>query len=171
MKNAEVSSRRCARLTALVLTLAATGVCAPVAGAQEPGVVYEPGSPSYKEYAIPLEEARRDAGGGEPNGIDSRAFGIGLSSKAGRGASAGGRSAKGGGGSAGRGSEAGKRGGEKGEKDAGPAEVARRLAEAETADAPAFWSFGVLLLALLPGLVLALLLALRGGRQRPPTTS
>src|SRR5215211_2390331 len=95
MKGPEVSRRRCGTLIAMACALAVWGVGVPVAGAAEPGVVYEPGSPSYKEYAIPLEEARRDAGGGSSNGIDSRAFGIGLSRRAPRG-TARGRSARGG---------------------------------------------------------------------------
>src|SRR3954452_13533740 len=94
MKRFEVSnSRSCARtgLIATALIIATIGACAPVAHAAEPGVVFEPGSPSYKEYAIPLEQARRDAGGAK-NGVESRAFGIGLSLRATKGGSSHGRS-------------------------------------------------------------------------------
>lgn len=48
--------------------------------AQGSGVVVDPDSPAGKEYALPLESARRDAGGG--GGPDSSAaplFGAGIS--------------------------------------------------------------------------------------------
>ena len=37
---------------------------AAVAAAQEPGVTLDPASPSAKEYALPIDAARREAGGG-----------------------------------------------------------------------------------------------------------
>jgi hypothetical protein len=50
------------RTALAALLLAATGT--PPAGAQESGVFVDPDSPAGKEYAIPLEEARRQAAGG-----------------------------------------------------------------------------------------------------------
>ncbi len=49
------------------LTLALT---APLALAQEEGVTVDPGSPAGKEYALPIDQARRDAadGGGRGGG-------------------------------------------------------------------------------------------------------
>ena len=46
------------------LALALLGGAPAVAPAAEPGVIVDPGSPAAKEYAIPLEKARQDAGGG-----------------------------------------------------------------------------------------------------------
>jgi hypothetical protein len=145
---------------------------APGAGAQEPGVVYEPGSPSYKEYSIPLEEVRRDAGGGIPNSIESRAFGIGLSRRGGGGPGSGpddaardgfGRSADGGREPARRGDRAATGDG------AGPGDLRRQIADAEAAGAPFLWELAPLLLVLLPALLVGLLLARRGTEQRPAT--
>jgi hypothetical protein len=168
MKIAEVSSPRlfsCARVAALVLVFAWMAWNTQTAGAQDPGVVFEPGSPSYKEYSIPLEEARRDAGGGNANGIDSRAFGIGLSRRGADKKPARGRS----------GSKRSKssRGRAAVDRDAagsrrGAAAAGERLAEAEAAGAPSFWRFGVLLLVLIPGLLVGALLALR--RDSTPAT-
>ena len=49
----------------IAATLVAVGVAlsAPSAFAQEEGVTLDPGSPTAKEYALPIEQARRDAGG------------------------------------------------------------------------------------------------------------
>jgi hypothetical protein len=137
---------------------------APVAGAREPGVVYEPGSPSYKEYSIPLEEARRDAGGGIPGTIESRAFGIGLSRRgAGRGGSRSGGAVGGGSGrvdkkSSGSASGAG--------SDESPG-FRERLADAESAGAPFLWTLAPLLLVLLPGLVVGVVLLARRSPEQP----
>ena len=84
-KVSSLFSRRHAGLAVAACTLAASGAAAPVVHAQEPGVVYEPGSPSAKEYAIPLEEARTDAGGAIPGSAETRAFGIGISRRRGGG--------------------------------------------------------------------------------------
>jgi cobalamin biosynthesis Mg chelatase CobN len=43
------------------LVAAAFAVTAPVAVAQEPGVTIDPGSPTGKEYAIPVQSARQQA--------------------------------------------------------------------------------------------------------------
>src|SRR5438477_6606461 len=74
------------------------------AHAIDPGVIYEPGSPSAKEYAIPLEEARREAGspGGGKNPAYA-AFGVGIKPPGGRGGSGGGGHPRGGGGTGHRG--------------------------------------------------------------------
>lgn len=45
------------------MLVAASLAAAPGAGALEPGVHVDPGSPAGKEYAFPLDRARRDAGG------------------------------------------------------------------------------------------------------------
>lgn len=57
----------CRRLLPLALAVAIGASPAAPALAQGGGVTIEPGSPSGKEYAIPLESARRDAarGGGD----------------------------------------------------------------------------------------------------------
>ena len=54
------------------------------AAAQEPGVVYDPESPAGKEYALPLEEARRDGEPIRPEGrdtSDAQLFGSGIKPK------------------------------------------------------------------------------------------
>src|SRR3954468_4073951 len=129
MKRSEVSKTRFTLVVA-ALTVGAIGACAPAAGAAEPGVIFEPGSPSYKEYAIPLEQARRDAGGAK-NGVESRAFGIGLSLRATKGGSSHGRSVarRGGKGSnsgSGSGGSAAQRGDATGRADS--SELRKRLA-------------------------------------------
>lgn len=160
-------------MLATVLAAAALLGAVGVADAQEPGVVYEPGSPSGKEYAIPLEEARRDATGGGGSGDNSTgAFGVGITRDGGPGAgSKGGGSASDGAGSGGaesEGSGAGAGGSQASEE--GRASTSRRLQErlsdAESAGAPALWELAPLLLVLLPGLSLAGLLA-RREKQRP----
>jgi hypothetical protein len=51
------------RIPALAVLAAGALAAAPGAAAgQEPGVVVDPGSPAGKEYAIPVDRARRDAG-------------------------------------------------------------------------------------------------------------
>lgn len=80
------------QLTALGL-LAALVAAAPAA-AQEPGVTIDPGSPSAKQYVLPLDSARRaaDPKGQEGPGSGQTAggaplFGAGVSRAAARGAS------------------------------------------------------------------------------------
>jgi hypothetical protein len=51
---------------------------APVAAAQEDGVFFDPDSPAGKEYAIPLEQARRDAAAGGSTGRGSEGGGQSL---------------------------------------------------------------------------------------------
>jgi hypothetical protein len=159
MKPVKVSSA-CRRLRAPLIAAAFAavwiGAAVPAAGAKEPGVIYEPGSPSYKEYSIPLEEARRDAGGGIRGSIDSRAFGIGLLPR--------GRTASGSAQNGRKGSHRGARTG-RAQRGGGAAEsggLSKGLAEAEAAGAPALWTLVPLLLVLLPALLVGLLLARRG---------
>ena len=83
--------RRAFVLTACLAVLAAAP--AP-AGAVEPGVHVDPGSPAGKEYALPLEQARREAAGGAGGEVSSsnsaqrgrsKLFGEGIKKKAGGG--------------------------------------------------------------------------------------
>ncbi len=127
-------------------------------------MIYEPGSPSGKEYAIPLEELRRDAGGARSGGADPLPFGIGLSRR-GNGSSSGSRGRDD---AAGRGQREGGAAGEGGDASGGGAAsraLAERLADAEEAGAPAFWRLAPFLLVLLPGLLLGLLLSRRRGDE------
>jgi hypothetical protein len=75
-----------------VLSLAALAFVLPTgsaAGKEEPGVHVDPGSPAGKEYAIPLESARREGagggvqgsggGGGSASGSSPPLFGAGIS--------------------------------------------------------------------------------------------
>jgi hypothetical protein len=165
MEAAKVSpprSRRRAACVAFALVIAGALACVPAADAQEPGVVYEKGSPSEKEYAIPLEEARNEAGGDRPGRQEAIAFGIGLSRNGSGGA--GDRS--------GRGAEGSKRGSGDAQRPSAPRTEAgdrtgqgleERIREAEEAGAPFLWRLGPLLLVLLPALIVAILLA---GRDR-----
>ena len=54
---------------------------AAVASAQEPGVTLDPASPSAKEYALPIDAARREASGGSASSSPSGStlFGEGVS--------------------------------------------------------------------------------------------
>ena len=158
------SLRRHASLAATCLVFS-LGAGASLAQAQEPGVVYEPGSPSAKEYAIPLEEARRDAGGARPGSEEALAFGIGISRRT------GGRSgsASGADGRTRSGSAAGKRRQRTAESTSQSPGFRERLADAEGVGAPFLWALLPLLLVLLPGLLVGLLLARRGGQQQPAT--
>jgi hypothetical protein len=88
----------------------ALGFClfvAPSAGATPPGLHVDPESPGGKEYAIPLDQARNDAGGGSQygGGSGSHLFGVGVSAAAGSGGS--GSSGAGGSGSSGGSSSGG----------------------------------------------------------------
>jgi opacity protein-like surface antigen len=88
--------------SAIALTLPAAAVAAP------PPVTVDPGGPSGKEYALPLNSARHDAGGGDrtggPGAAGSRSgsgtsssaqpappFGIGISSRSGTTPGSGGK--------------------------------------------------------------------------------
>jgi hypothetical protein len=152
-------------------------VLAPEARAIDPGVVYEPGSPAGKEYALPLEEARREAG--SPGSGGSRpsyeAFGVGVG-PAGQG---GGESDRGGDGARGETREAdGDGGGADGDggDERGDIAVSRAgLAEAESAGGSFGWSAMIILAVLLPGALLAFGLGRlqrgRGAGHGPRNTS
>ncbi len=75
------------------------GAAPAAAGAQDASGRYDPESPAGKEYAIPLEDARSDAGGGSPKGRGGTSeggapplFGAGVEPAAGEGGDAGGGS-------------------------------------------------------------------------------
>jgi hypothetical protein len=96
---------RCGAAVPVVLAAALVLGLAGTASAAEPGVHVDPGSPAGKEYAIPLDQARHDAGlppgggntgggGGSPGSGGSQLFGAGVVSRAssGSGVRAGGGS-------------------------------------------------------------------------------
>jgi hypothetical protein len=66
-----------------VTTIALLTLAAPAASAQERGVFIDPDSPAGTEYAIPLDQARREAAGGAagsgaPPGREQPLFGAGI---------------------------------------------------------------------------------------------
>ena len=159
----------------------------PVADAKEPGVVYEPGSPSSKEYAIPLEEARRDAGaGGRRDGVNPVRFGIGIplggtpTSGAGAGTApqdpldggSGGQGTSANGGDSGAGAiprlrellQLAERSQASGAAQASP--LSGSGAERDAVTVPLLWKLGPVLLVLLTGLLLGLLFARQGHIRR-----
>ena len=74
-----------------LIALVVLAVAAPPAIAQEDGVFVDPDSPAGREYAVPLEEARREAtgtAGGTTESDGDQLFGVGIerSSSGGRGA-------------------------------------------------------------------------------------
>jgi hypothetical protein len=87
---------RAGRLSAILAfaAVAASGpaLLAPAAGALEPGVHVDPGSPAAKEYALPVSKAR---GSGGSEGAHERLFGAGISPPS-SGSSGGGAGASGG---------------------------------------------------------------------------
>ena len=141
---------------ALAVAVALLWPAAP-AVAIDPGVVYEPGSPAGKEYAIPLEEARRDAGSRGREGSDPRyeAFGSGVTPPGGDGHAGGPRSAGG--------SRPGRGGSRRGAVGGGVSRTG--LANAEAAGGAGSRTLLILLAVAIPGLVLGLLL---GRMQRRP---
>lgn len=76
--------RRFATTAAVTLVALASALStAPVTFAQEEGVTLDPGDPAAKEYALPHEEARREAGDSpdtkvQPGSRDSSLFGEGV---------------------------------------------------------------------------------------------
>lgn len=89
-----VLSRLLALVCALVAIVVASAVVAPVALGQEDEVFVDPGSPSGKEYELPIDRARQQAGTSTKKGSGSRRaplFGEGVD----RNATGGTRSAKG----------------------------------------------------------------------------
>ena len=152
---------RMLRALAVILVLAAPGT----AWAQEDGVTVDPDSPTGKEYAIPLDSARRQAQAGtgsRESGADSEAplFGQGVEAETASGGedSDGGSSSGKSGGSGSDGSGNSSDGGDPsmGDSDALPREVAGDSLAAVQPGAPDGGS-GTLLLA--GGAALAVLLA------------
>ena len=74
----------------LVAGAVATGAWVPAAAAAEPGVHIDPSSPAGKEYALPVDQARRDAGGSATQGGSGSHGGQGDLFGAGIGPSGGG---------------------------------------------------------------------------------
>ena len=160
------SARWPRRLIGALAVPMAVAALAPATEAQAPGVVYEPGSPSDKEYAIPLEEVRRDAGGASPGKAEAAAFGIGIS----RGGRRGGEGRSSGVKEKASESATGKAGDTAPAGGAQAGDFGQRLEDAEDAAAPAVWKLVPLLIVLLPALLVGLLLARRNsGEQRPAT--
>src|SRR5436190_639289 len=88
-----VSARRRDRVSmskrSLVLSLSALALASPAAAladGSDDGVFVDPGSPSGKEYAIPIESARRDAASGSHSASGDKPgkapplFGVGVKS-------------------------------------------------------------------------------------------
>lgn len=69
--------RRALSVLLLAVLLGVTALVAPVAA--QDGVVIDPDSPAGKEYALPIEQARRDASAGKPTGAGA----AGVTSQAG----------------------------------------------------------------------------------------
>jgi hypothetical protein len=95
-------------LRGLLLLVCALALTAPVAAAQPDQIFVDPGSPSGKEYALPVESARQQAAKGAPQRSSSAppaplfGEGVGGGSSAGQGgSSAGGGDANGNGGGGG----------------------------------------------------------------------
>jgi hypothetical protein len=96
-------------VSSAVLLLVSLGGGAGDAVAQGEGVHVDPKTPAGKEYALPLESARRDAAGGAETGANSDAaplFGAGISRRDARGNGKGGNG-KGGNGESGNGNDNG----------------------------------------------------------------
>ncbi len=79
-------------LRLLTIAVVALGLLAPAALAQsspEPGVTVDPSSPSAKEYALPVDKARKDAQGKKSSKKkdDSQLFGAGVKPSGGSGTS------------------------------------------------------------------------------------
>jgi hypothetical protein len=68
----------------ILIALILAALAAPPASAQEDGVFVDPDSPAGKEYAVPLEEARREASGASAGGSSGDRgggqplFGVGI---------------------------------------------------------------------------------------------
>ena len=91
-----------------LFTVFACLILAAPAVAQEDGVFVDPDSPAGKEYAIPLEEARRHGAGGGAPGAGQPLFGAGIerapsATESGEARGGAGGSASGGGGGKARG--------------------------------------------------------------------
>lgn len=126
--------------------------------AAEPGVIRDPDSPAGKEYALPLDAARRLGEGSEAAGREgvAKPFGIGITPRGSR---------RGGGGSDEQERGSGRPGEESG--GGGVAEVAGGALD--DAGGTTGTTLSIVLAVLFPGLLLGLLLRRqRGGRMRRP---
>jgi hypothetical protein len=155
---------------ALVLAVAAGALAAPgTASAQiDPGVVYDPGSPAGKEYAIPLAEGRSDAAGtSDPREGANIPFGVGIKPTGGKGGGkpGGPTGATGGSGRGARGEVPGAKAGESSE------ELAARIARAEEPSGTAARTFLLALAVLLPAALLALVLMRKAQLSRTGRTA
>ena len=173
-------------LGALVVGALALVLPTGAAGAIDPGIHFDPGSPSGKEYAIPLAQGRAEgAGTTNQHGAANTVFGVGIKPPRGGGGSGtggGGAFPQGGGGGSGGasglagGGGSGKVAGSSGANGArgdvgrgkgtspfsGAADLRGRIADAEHTGGTGIWNFGIVLAVLLPAVVLALAL-----RRRP----
>ena len=143
-----------------------------VATAQDDGVHVDPNSPAGKEYALPLDSARRDAGGGATSGggtssYSAPLFGVGISE---RGGSSSGREGKSGSASGGGQAEGPNDGGgaKNGPSAGGVDSTQAARAVADTGDGLSagvltlLIAFGVLAVGILVGLSVR---AIRGGHS------
>jgi hypothetical protein len=179
-------------LGALVVASLALLLPAGAAYAIDPGIHFDPGSPSGKEYAIPLSQGRAEGAGNLNQHGAATPFGVGIRPPGGGGGSGtggGGGSSTGGGGSGkgavggsglvgngGSGKVAGGSGGPgaggsganaagRGKGSSSPSSVSDlrgRIADAEHTGGTGIWNLGIVLAVVLPAVLLALLL-----RRRP----
>jgi hypothetical protein len=178
-------------ICALVAGSLAALLPAGAAWAIDPGIHFDPGSPSGKEYAIPLSQGRAEgAGTTNQQGAATTLFGVGVrppgggsgpgaGGGGGSGTGGGGGSTKGGGGASGLlgGGGSGKAAGGSGatgtghnaghpkgsSSPSGPADLRGRIADAEHTGGTGIWNLGIVLAVLLPAVLLALLLRRRPG--------
>jgi hypothetical protein len=147
------------RKVSLLFACTAAALALPgTASAQiDPGVMYDPGSPAGKEYAIPLVEGRSEAAGttNQREGANIP-FGVGIKPPGGKGGGKqgdrGGRAGADGSGAAGRDEVQGARPGESSD------ELEARIARAEELPGTAARTFLLALAVLAPAAVLTLLL-------------
>lgn len=178
-------------LGALVVASLVLLLPAGAAYAIDPGIHFDPGSPSGKEYAIPLSQGRAEGAGSLNQHGAATLFGVGVrppgggggsgtgggggsGSGGGGGGSGGGASGKGAGGGSGlvggggsgkvaRG--AGPNGARRGNGTSSPhgaADLRGRIADAEHTGGTGIWNLGIALAVVLPAVLLALVL-----RRRP----
>jgi hypothetical protein len=158
------------RKVALVVAIAGATLALPgAASAQiDPGVVYDPGSPAGKEYAIPFAEGRSDAAGttNQREGANIP-FGVGIKPPGGKGGGKDGAPAGGTGGDKGS-AGAQVTGGRPGESSQ---QLAARIAAAEQPPGTAARTFLLALAVLAPAGLLALLLMQRAQVSRTGRTA
>jgi hypothetical protein len=140
----------------------------------DPGVVYDPGSPAGKEYAIPLVEGRSDAAGttNQRQGANVP-FGVGITPPGGKGGGKnGGKHGGGTGGSGGTGGGGGDRAELQGARPGESSQaLGARIASAEEPHGTAGRTFLLALAVLGPAALLALLLRQRTQVSRTGRTA